>query len=264
LELEATCHLENLLFHQVRYAPNLQMRSHLHAEASLILLLRGTTRTGCRKQSYTSGPSTLLFLPAGEAHTAHFLDEVRTFEILVGAPWLDRLRQAFTGADTAGEYRDSLPTWLALRLYREFQHRDNVTPLMLEGLMLELFGEMARCREDSTAGPVPRPLARARDFLHAHFAESHSLEAIAAASGIHPAHLTRAFRRHFHCTVGEYVRRLRVEFAAHLLSSTDTPLLQVALNAGFADQCHFSRTFKSVTGMTPGQYQKLSGRAAER
>jgi AraC family transcriptional regulator len=74
---------------------------------------------------------------------------------------------------------------------------------------------------------------------------------------VHPVYLACAFRRHYRSTVGEYVRRLRVEFACRELSATRAPLAQVALAAGFADQSQFSRTFKRVVGLTPTEYRKM-------
>jgi AraC-like DNA-binding protein len=51
-----------------------------------------------------------------------------------------------------------------------------------------------------------------------------------------------------YCTVGEYVRRLRIEFACQQISHTDTSLPDTAVAAGFYDQSQFSRAFKQVVG----------------
>jgi AraC family transcriptional regulator len=53
------------------------------------------------------------------------------------------------------------------------------------------------------------------------------------------------------------VRRLRIEEAARRFAAGAVPLVEVALDAGFADQAHFSRVFKQVTGLTPGEYRKM-------
>jgi AraC-like DNA-binding protein len=69
--------------------------------------------------------------------------------------------------------------------------------------------------------------------------------------------LAREFRRHFCCTAGEYVRRLRVDFACRALLQSDTALIEIAVNAGFSDQSHFTRTFRAAMGMAPAQFRKL-------
>ena len=56
-------------------------------------------------------------------------------------------------------------------------------------------------------------------------------------------------------TVGTYVRRLRLDWAARELARSDTALARVALVAGFADQSHFTRAFRGYTGLTPSVYR---------
>jgi len=77
---------------------------------------------------------------------------------------------------------------------------------------------------------------------------------------VHPAHLARAFRAHFRMSMGPYVRRLRLDWAAGELARSDLPLAAVALAAGFADQSHFTRTFKRYLGVTPNVYRRTRGR----
>jgi AraC family transcriptional regulator len=74
--------------------------------------------------------------------------------------------------------------------------------------------------------------------------------------GVHPVTLARAFRRAFGCTVGEYVRRLRIERAARQLADSDLSLAEIALGAGFSDQSHFSNLFRRHTGLSPFQFRR--------
>jgi AraC family transcriptional regulator len=78
---------------------------------------------------------------------------------------------------------------------------------------------------------------------------------IADLVGVHPVHLASTFRQHYRCTIGEYVRHLRIEFACRMISSSEASLADIALAAGFFDQSHFSKAFKQLTGMTPSQFR---------
>ena len=72
---------------------------------------------------------------------------------------------------------------------------------------------------------------------------------------MHPVHLAREFRRFQRCTIGEYIRQLRIERACRQLHASDEPLATIASAVGFSDQSHFSRTFKRLIGMTPAGYR---------
>jgi AraC family transcriptional regulator len=68
------------------------------------------------------------------------------------------------------------------------------------------------------------------------------------------------FRQHFHQTIGDHHRQLRVEFACKQLATGCMSLAEIALAAGFADQSHFAPVFKRQLDMTPGTYRKRSER----
>jgi len=142
-----------------------------------------------------------------------------------------------------------------MRLYREHLRNDDVSRLAMEGLALEVLAECARCHGGGPERNAPPWLRLVRKLLHDRFAENLTHEAIAAEVGIHPVHLARAIRRHCGSTLGDYVRKLRVDFAAHKLVTTDEPLTGIALAAGFSGQSHFSRTFKRQTGMTTSTFR---------
>ncbi|HXI14462.1 MAG TPA: helix-turn-helix transcriptional regulator [Thermoanaerobaculia bacterium] len=88
-----------------------------------------------------------------------------------------------------------------------------------------------------------------------------SLASVAREVGVHPVHLARQFRKHYGVSVGERVRFLRVERAKELIAA-GMSLPGVALEMGFADQSHFTRTFMKLAGMSPGMYRRKSQHAS--
>jgi AraC family transcriptional regulator len=146
---------------------------------------------------------------------------------------------------------------LATKLYNEFRLMDETAPLAIEGLMLEIVAEATRRTQATPGRGIPRRIERAKEFLHAHYQESVRLEQVAEAIDAHPVYLAREFRKHYRCTVGEYIRRLRVELACSRLSGSDEPIAKVALSAGFSDQSHLTRALRSFTGLSPAKYRKV-------
>jgi AraC family transcriptional regulator len=97
---------------------------------------------------------------------------------------------------------------------------------------------------------------RARERLRDAPADGVSIAAIAAEAGVHPVHLARMFRACYGTSPGSYARRVRLDRAAERLAATDVPLAEVATDAGFADQSHFTRAFRRHTGLPPGRYRR--------
>ncbi len=106
-------------------------------------------------------------------------------------------------------------------------------------------------------GLTRRQIARAVDFMQAHLSESVTLESIAQAVGLSQSN----FARRFKVSLGEAPHRhlvgLRLAHARTLLLETDTPVVQIALDAGFSHQGHLTRLFKRSHGLSPGAYRNV-------
>jgi AraC family transcriptional regulator len=143
------------------------------------------------------------------------------------------------------------------RLAAEVAATDAAAPLALHAAALELLATVGRAPE----GPKPSAwLDEVADHLHDRLFERVTLAELAAVAGVHRAHLVRVFRARYGVSVGTYVRRERIEWAARALRSSDTPIVEIALQAGFADQSHFTRTFAKHMGVSPGLYRRSAER----
>jgi AraC-like DNA-binding protein len=86
-----------------------------------------------------------------------------------------------------------------------------------------------------------------------------SLQQVSDELEINPTYLSREFSKYFeNLSFGEYIRKLRIEKAMHLMGGTDYSLTEIAYLTGFSDQSHFTRIFKKQTGQTPTLYKKNS------
>jgi AraC family transcriptional regulator len=83
-----------------------------------------------------------------------------------------------------------------------------------------------------------------------------SLSDLAAAAGLSRMHFAAQFRAATGSSPHEYLLCRRIEVAKTLLSETDTPLVQVALDVGFLAQAHFTTVFKRLTGDTPARWRR--------
>ena len=177
------------------------------------------------------------------------------FVIELKDDWLTRSRNKQYVLDNSTTFQGGMPAWFAARIYNEYRNMDQLSPLAIEGLVLELIAETSRRSLRKAEAQPPRWLAQAQEFLHSHFSEPVSLSDVAKTVDIHSVHLARAFRQHYRCSIGEYVRKLRIDFASQEIMATDDAFTKIAMSAGFYDQSHFTRTFKRQTGLTPTEYR---------
>ena len=143
---------------------------------------------------------------------------------------------------------------LAMRIRRELADPDVFTPVAVEGLALELTALAGRNRLPARA---EKWVERARALLLERFRESVRPGEIADELGVHRAHLARVFRARYGESLGECTRRLRLQWAAQELAAADLPLAELAVEAGFCDQSHFTRAFGRQYGVTPARFRAM-------
>nr|WP_286670526.1 AraC family transcriptional regulator [Fodinibius salsisoli] len=96
-----------------------------------------------------------------------------------------------------------------------------------------------------------------RKFLNENWNRKLTLQELSDKVGIHPVTISSNFRKYFSSTFGEYMRRIKIDRSLTMIRESNQSLTQIAYACGFADQSHFTRTFKSQIGFLPKQFQNL-------
>jgi AraC family transcriptional regulator len=230
---------------------------HHHETPTICFVLQGAFTEMWRGGSIACTSSTLKITPAGERHCNQFSrGDVRGLLIEADDAQVGAIRPHSAVLDERMSFQGGLVSGMARRVYDEMRRMDAASPLAIEGLLLELVASASRVQEQNGRRERPRWLEDARDRIHVELTTRPSLTSLAHSVGVHPVTLARAFRRAFGCTVGEYVRNLRVERAARRLADTDLSLAEIALAEGFSDQSHFSNLFRRHTGLSPFQFRR--------
>lgn len=239
-----------------RFAPGLFLPRHIHERAVFAVFLHGAMETSICGRTLDCRPSSVLVEPRGEPHSQRFRHTGA--ELLVIQPDPARM-DSFEGVrklfDEVERFEDRRIATIARRIVHEFRAPDGVSRLAIEGLALEIVALAARLHDRGRIGvPPPAWLLQAREIVHDRFLEKLRVSDVASEVGVHPVHLSRIFRRHYGSPIGSYLRALRLDWAAERLLG-DESLATIALEAGFADQSHFTNTFRRHMGVTPGQYR---------
>jgi AraC family transcriptional regulator len=247
------------------YPEGVSLPRHCHANAYLTLVLSGSYTERNSHREFRWGERALHFLPAGERHENQFAAATRLLRVKIEPAVVQRLGQEHARyLSEPHEISGPVASWLGNRIIREFMAQDDIAPLAMEGVLLEILAESARSADDTHGSNAPNWLRTVRQSLRDSYLQAPGLAAMAAIAGVHPVHLSREFHRHFGMTVGEYIRKLRIEHAFQLLSNSELPLAAVAAACGFSDQSHFCAVFKKHSGTTPAKFRDVSTPAGPR
>jgi AraC family transcriptional regulator len=230
---------------------------HTHARAALAIMMDGSFDLLIGGRTLACDPGAAVAEPAEERH-ANRLGS-RGASVLVIQPHpvaVSRLGPVGKLFDAVTFRAASATAPVARRIARELRQRDGVTPLAVEGLALELMALFGRQRQPRRPAQAPSWLARVRELVHARFRNPPSMEELAREAGVHPDSVARSFSAWMGVPVGSYIRRLRLDWAAARMADRNQTLSNIALEAGFADQSHFTRAFRAHTGLTPAEYRR--------
>jgi len=225
---------------------------HAHNNASLSFLLSGTHEEDLLGKKLKRVPGDLKFIPAGEQHRCYlYAPGTRKINLDICAEVWKRME--IGGDDIAAALRYSLnPKFTLLKLYHELSEQNSAAQLSAELLLYELFNPIPIARQIKAA---PYWVNQLKYLLHEEWNTPFGLDELARRIGVHPVTISRYFPQYFSSTLGNYIKQIKVTRALALIKGTVLPLTEIAYSCGFADQAHFTRTFKKITGYLPRDFR---------
>lgn len=232
-------------------------RTHTHAAYSVGLVLSGSTRFSLGGKPCEARAGQMVLIPPDTPHACNpETGAAMAYRMFYLAPaWVaaaagGQLPALPPVVDDPGLFDawDGLFSAIAQGARRE--SRQALLLACLRGLVE---------RHASQAGPAgaPQPenpaVARAREQIAASPGQFLPLDELARSAGLSRCHFVRVFKAATGLPPHAYQLQQAVEQAKALLAG-GAAISQAALDAGFADQSHFSRLFREFTGATPGQY----------
>ncbi len=165
--------------------------------------------------------------------------------------------------------RDAVCEFVIISAYEQFEYARQV--IQLEGFdylikpveakqFTELFSRLlARLDKKHPHRKLPSTSSSELNqiilHLNRNFGEKYTLGQLAKQFNISPNYICSLFSRHLHTTYSAYLTKIRMELAARLLSETDKPVKEVAVDSGYEDYFYFCRVFREYFSRTPTQYR---------
>jgi AraC family transcriptional regulator len=243
------------------FPPGTALARHTHDRPILAVMLEGGFRTSIAGRHLECSPQSFWTEPLGEMHANVAGAEGARVVVLQPNPVFTSLFAPVAPLLTDVRLqRDAQIAADARRLQSEIRFGDSVSPLAIDALMMQILAGAARLEPGyKSRPPAPRWLRDVQELIHARFRERLGLAELAVAADVHPCYLSRRFHVHFRVTLGDYVRQLRIQWAAERLERSDAPIAEIALDAGYSDQSHFTRQCRKYLGAGPAEYRRRRG-----
>jgi len=228
---------------------------HYHENAYFTFLLQGNMTEGNKKEIYDCQAGTLLYHHWEDAHYNTKPDIfTRGFHLELTENWFENFQISKEAVEGSFNLKDPALKLLMYKIFKETKINDSSSELSVHGLLLSIFSHLSEKGRNSDK--KPEWTRKITEILHENFIEKLSLTELSKTLDVHPVHLSRDFHKHFQCTLGVYIRKLKINKSLALLNS-GLSLTEIALECGFTDQSHFIRSFRETTGVTPLQYRNL-------
>jgi len=183
----------------------------------------------CRKRGFRLFSSDLVFLYHQEDQTV-----VASRRPLLNQPWIVPERK-------------TRPKWFLSSKIPLFDTDGNVAALA--GIMQNFIHDF------EIAQPFGE-IRAAADYIVEHYHEPLRMETLASIAFLSVRQFERRFRDLFHMSASEFILKVRIDAAVRLLVESESSITQIALQCGFYDSSHFTRSFKAKMGISPIRFRK--------
>lgn len=246
---------------------------HFHSEMEILYVLTGRIAIIGSEYNYVLGAEDFIILNPYEHHELYAEAGCHT---LSGYISQDIFRQAGLGrifccsksASDSVDYFNLLRTRLAMLFKYYINDPDSQRLYVLS----QLFGLLAILKAQfEVSGDNLLPMYKEADrmqevltYLSVHFAENITMQDVADRVYLSKSHLSREFQKQMGLPFSDYLRKLRLNRVAYLLSNSEESITDIALSCGFSNVNTMILNFRGEYGETPGAYRKKnSGKEAE-
>lgn len=183
---------------------------HYHENPYFTFLLQGNMTEGNKKEVYDCTAGTLLYHHWQDSHYNTKPDVfTRGFHIEISEDWFEKFQLLKDKTEGSFNIKNPAVKLLMYRIFNETKSIDSSFEISVDQTLLNIFHEIAGSKNNKEKNP--HWVKQIDEILHEAFKEKLNLSDLAKIVNIHPIHLSRDFPKYFHCTLGEYLRKLKVE-----------------------------------------------------
>ncbi|KAB8317234.1 helix-turn-helix transcriptional regulator [Tolypothrix campylonemoides VB511288] len=223
---------------------------------------------GHRESEYQTKGTTAI-IPAGTLHRCLWQQEVQFMFVAIDPNLLIQLGVEIAAPEDIeliphfATLQDPLILGILLSLKDELESTNQGDNLYVEQLKTTLVLHLLKkyCAKKPQISTYVDGLSKSKlrqiiEYIHSHVDSEIKLTTLAEMAGISQYYFCQLFKQSLGISPYQYVLQLRVERAKQLLKSQKMTICDIALACGFANQSHFTKHFRKLTGTTPKAYWK--------
>lgn len=232
--------------------------SHIHHNLEIIICVKGELEITCLSETRTIKKGMLFIAFSNQPHSYRKMGNAECIMVIVEPEFL-LLYNKYLKKRCGNNFYDGGKELIALAngLYSEYSTANDCDSVL--GYLNIILSKAFRTFTfyDNKNQSYNNSFAKALIYISENYTADISLKDVAKAAGINHSHLSRLFNQNFSMNFLSYLQTLRIEYAKYLLKNKDDKISYIALESGFPSIRTFNRVFKSITGITPGQYRKV-------
>lgn len=236
----------------VKYKKPVSEDWHSHEKYHLSLILQGGNLESRKRKDIEVLPGSIMLYNKNEVHrNRHTAFPSENLNIEINDSFFTK-NELSTSDFKDSIHKNTAVQFQLLKIYKELKVNDLFSSDSIHSSLLTFFSGNANIVDQK-----PIWVDTIRELLCDRWDEFITLKQLSEELQIHPVTISKYFSKYFNCTLGEYMRRIKIEKAILLLKNSNISLTEIAFLCGFSDQSHFIKTFKFNTGFKPKEFRLL-------
>lgn len=232
-------------------------RFPLH-EYELIIVTEGTLYLSYNGNDYSAGPGEYILLPPSDSERIGYKEAYSAFY------WLHFSTDSLTDTEPLllpDTGRVPKPEKLIVLMKQLQDMKKNGYPEVALNacattILMELYGELTLFPKNTTSVSLQKQIYNdIIDYIEDNIYDNLKVSDIARHFGYNEKYLSHRFTEIAGVPLKQYIMKAKIEKANFLLTDTNESVKDISKRLGFSDSHNFCRTYKSLTGLTPGQYR---------
>lgn len=234
----------------VDYKNKVSEEWHYHENIHLSLILQGGNLESRKKEDLQVSTGQILLYDEGELHCNKYTTfPSKNLNIELSNDFFNQNEIKFDSQKLTN--KNTFSSYLKLvNIYHELNLYDSYTSDSIEIILYDLFS-------NNLNRSKPNWLKNLIEIIEDRWNEFIPLNELAYLLNVHPVTISKYFRKYLNCTLGDYMRIVKLKRAFYFLLNSKELITQIAFTCGFSDQSHMTKVFKSYVGFTPKEIRLL-------